>query len=235
MQPRIEYTVLEEQTFSDGQIIFKEGSPGDWVYVIRSGSVEISKTVEGKTYIIEVLQVGEVFGELGFIGGMKRTATAKAVGQTTLGIIDRNIIEKEFNQLSAQFRALLGTVTTRFKKMLERSCDFTRRADPRVHEALSLVFKSREAFLRAYTTNASAGGLFIRTEKPLNAGRQILLKLQLPGVTNVLQIKSEIVWSRTKEEAQPNRPPGMGLKFLEISKSDVQLLKEYLAGKIPMR
>jgi len=35
-------TAIEEK-YTDGQIIFKEGSSGDWIYVIESGAVEISK------------------------------------------------------------------------------------------------------------------------------------------------------------------------------------------------
>ncbi len=82
-----------EETYQDGQIVFKEGSSGDWIYMIVSGSVEISKQVGDETKIIEVLGPGEVFGELVFIGGFKRTATAKAVGMTTVGIIDRDFLE----------------------------------------------------------------------------------------------------------------------------------------------
>ena len=43
-----------KESFKDGQVIFEEGSSGDWIYVILSGSVEISKTVNNKKFIIEV-------------------------------------------------------------------------------------------------------------------------------------------------------------------------------------
>jgi uncharacterized protein (TIGR02266 family) len=223
------HNLATEETFPDGQIIFKEGSPGDWIYIIQSGSVEISKYVRGETKIIEVLNAGEVFGELGFIGGIKRTATAKAVGLTTLGIIDRGFLDDEFNKLSGQFRAILVAITHRFKKMLDRACDYSVRAEPRVPKALSLVFKDHESFVRAYTGDISSGGLSIRTENPLPPGHQFHLKLQVPGRHEPIQAECEVVWSRKKEESAPGKPSGMGVKFCEIPESDLKFLKQYVS------
>jgi len=222
------YNIAIEETYNDGQIIFKEGSSGDWVYIIISGSVEISKTVGNEKYIIEILKEGEVFGELGFIGGIKRTATAKALGVTTLGIIDREFLDNEFNKLSAQFRTILVSVTYRFKKMLERACEYTSRTEARIPKALTLSFKDRDAFIRAYTGNVSAGGLFIKTENPLGPGRQFNLKLQLPGIEKTMQMKCEVVWSRKRESSTPEKPSGMGVKFAEIAEKDYKRIKRYL-------
>ena len=228
MEDTQKYNLATEETYQDGQTIFKEGSWGDWVYVILSGSVEISKNVQGQKYVLEVLLSGEVFGELGFIGGMKRTATATAVSETTLGILDREFFEKEYNLLSPQFRRVLEIITERFKNMLERANEFTTRKEKRVPKVLSLVFKDRQSFIRAYTGDISSGGLFIKTETPLSVGHQFLLKLQLPGVPNPMQIKCEVVWGRKRESSEPNKPPGMGIKFSEMSKTDIQILKKYL-------
>ncbi len=224
------YNVAIEETYQDGQIVFREGSSGDWVYIILSGSIEISKMVGGEKYIIEILKPGDVFGELGFIGGIKRTATARAIGETTLGIIDREFLDEEFNKLSGQFRAILVAITHRFKKMLERACEYSVRSEARIPKALSLVFKDRDSFVKAYTGNISVGGLFIKTENPLRPGRQFMLKLQLPGVSNPLQIKCEVVWSRKREEGSPGKPAGMGVKFIEIAEKDYKLIKNYIAG-----
>jgi len=224
------YNLAGEETYEDGQTIIKEGSPGDWVYVILSGSVEISKIIRGKKCVIEVLQTDEVFGELGFIGGMKRTATARAVGETTLGIIDREFLEKEYNQLSGQFRSIIETVTRRFRKILEKLYEQGGRSEPRLPKVLSITYKEREAFINAYTANASGGGLFIKIEKPLKVGFQFILKLHLPGVPDPLQVKSEVRWTRSPEKAQPGQPAGMGIQFLEMSENNTRILKKCLTA-----
>jgi uncharacterized protein (TIGR02266 family) len=233
MERKIQYNIANEETYQDGQIIFNEGNPGDWVYVILSGSVEISKNVRGQKDIIEKLQPGDVFGELGFIGGIKRTATARAIGQTTIGVIDRVLLEKEYNQLSGQFRNILEVIVLRFRKMLDRACEFTRRANPRVLKVLSLTYKDRQAFVKAYTANMSIDGFFIKTENPLSPGDQFLLKLQLPEAPDAIQINCDAIWARKKEQSQPGRPPGMGVKFREISKRDHKFLEEYIQASGP--
>ncbi|MBW2573878.1 MAG: cyclic nucleotide-binding domain-containing protein [Deltaproteobacteria bacterium] len=114
-------TAIEEK-YTDGQIIFKEGSSGDWIYVIESGAVEISKKIGGEKVVMVVLKPGEIIGELGFITKTPRTATATAVDNTTVGIIDPIFFEQEFNKLSPGFQAVLTSLATRLKKTTESAC-----------------------------------------------------------------------------------------------------------------
>ncbi len=229
MDSAVVHNLAIEETYQDGQIIFKEGSSGDWIYTIVSGSVEISKQVGDEIKVIEVLGPGEVFGELVFIGGFKRTASAKALGVTTVGIIDRDFLDSEFNKLSSQFRTILVAITHRFKKMLDRACDYTGRTEPRIPTSLSLIFKDRESFIKAYTANISTGGLSIKTENPLPPGHQFRLKLKLPDKQDPIQLKCEVVWSHRKEEGAPEKPSGMGVKFTEIAEQDLHFLRKYIS------
>ena len=89
------YPIASEEIYKDGQIIFREGTYGDWMYVVLSGSVEVSKMIGGRESIITVLESGEVFGELGYLGAIKRIATVRAIGQTTIGVIDRSFFDQE--------------------------------------------------------------------------------------------------------------------------------------------
>ncbi len=111
-------TAIEEK-YKDGDIIFEEGSSGDWIYVVESGAVEISKIMHGEKEVLLELGPGEIIGELGFITKMPRTATARAVGNTTVGIIDPISFEQEFNGLSPDFQAVLISLATRLKETTE--------------------------------------------------------------------------------------------------------------------
>jgi len=221
------YPIATKETYKDGQIIFKEGSSGDWVYVVVSGSVEISKTIGGKKSIITVLEPDEVFGELGYFGNIKRTATVQSIGETTLGVIDRAFLDKEFNKLSGYFRAILVAVVKRFRTLIDRTCEFSSRKEARAQKSLSLSFKERQSFIKAYTGNISKGGLFIRTERPLREGEQFLLKLQLPDLPDPIKVNCEVSWAREESDIE-KRPPGMGVKFCKMTKRDNQILNRYV-------
>ena len=220
--------IASEESYQDGQIIVQEGGSGDWVYVILSGTVQLSKTIGGKKYIIEWLQPGEIFGELGFFGGVTRTATAQAIGETTVGLIDRGFLDTESNKLQSDFRNILISMIERYKKMINRVCDFSAREGIRLLETLTVTYKDRKSCVKAYTGNVSGGGLFIATENPLKEGEEFLVKLELPGLSDDIVIKSEVIWTRKKAEASDVYPTGMGVKFLEMTKDNNKALKRYL-------
>ena len=220
------YQIASEETYKDGQVILEEGSSGDWVYVVLSGSVEISKTIEGRNFIITALEPGEVFGELGYLGAMKRTATARAIGETTVGVIDRSFLDQEFNKLSGPFRSILVAVVKRFRNLIDRACEFSSRKQTRVQKTLSLTFKDRKSFVKAYTDNISKGGLFIMTERPLKQGEQFLLKLQVPDLPEPIKLNCEVSWVREQTDTE-KRPPGMGVKFCKMTEKDNQVLNQY--------
>jgi len=225
------YQTATEETYQDGEIIVEEGSSGDWIYVIEEGAVEISKMVEGKKKIIGVLKKGEVLGELGFITKEKRAATARAIGDTVVGIIDRNYLDQEFNKLSSGFRAILMSLVSRLKKATDEA-NLVREA-PRGTKVISLTYKQGNDLANAFSQDNTDGGMFIKTLKPLVDGERFFLKLHLPGASEVLKIGCEVSWVRTETDDPARHPPGMGIKFIQITGEDYQRLKEALKKNGP--
>ncbi len=119
------YNIASEGKFDDGEIIFEEGKSGDWVCVILEGSVEVSKTVSGGKFVLGKLGRGEIFGELALLGAVKRTATVRAIGETTIGIVDREFLDKELNKMSSDLRNIVVSTAQRFKKVIDRIQGFS--------------------------------------------------------------------------------------------------------------
>jgi uncharacterized protein (TIGR02266 family) len=222
------YIVSAEETYHYGQVIYEEGSPGDWVYVILSGLVEVSNNIQGRKYIVEILQAGDVFGVLEYIGRIKRISTIRSIGVTTLGLIDREFLDREYNQLSVQLRGIVKMMTLKSEKILNRFSEVVSEPEKQAQKILPLVFSDGENAYRAHTVDVGAKGLFIVTEHLLNPGHEFLIKLQLPGRPTPLQIKCEVLWNRERNSSQPKRLPGMGVKFLKISKTDYQALRDFI-------
>ncbi|KJR43316.1 Cyclic nucleotide-binding domain protein [Candidatus Magnetoovum chiemensis] len=108
--------IIVKKTYKDGQIIIKEGSFGEGTYVILEGKVEIFKKIEKGKVVIALLEKGDSFGELSFFDRQPRSASAAAVGDVKLGVIDRDFLEDEINKTSEDFRLILLTVVERLRK-----------------------------------------------------------------------------------------------------------------------
>src|ERR1051326_8909740 len=79
-----------EISFSPGQQIFKEGDPGDGIYTVKSGLVQISAAVEkGQPHVFSQALPGDVFGEMAVMDHQPRSAFASAEMETSVYFIPR--------------------------------------------------------------------------------------------------------------------------------------------------
>lgn len=62
------------KAFAPGEVVFAEGDKGDFMYVVRSGELEIVR--DG--IVAETLGPGGIFGEMALIDGSPRSATVRA-------------------------------------------------------------------------------------------------------------------------------------------------------------
>ncbi|HXZ29296.1 MAG TPA: DUF1003 domain-containing protein [Terriglobales bacterium] len=82
--------LLDERHFDKGETIFSFGDPGDALFIVRQGAVQVySEDTEGSKIILGENQAGDVFGEISLFDGGPRTATAVAVEETDCFTLDR--------------------------------------------------------------------------------------------------------------------------------------------------
>jgi len=84
--------ISKEHTYSDKQVIFKQGDDGDKLYLIRQGQVEVSVESEpGKSRSQIFLGAGQIFGEMALIDYGRRSATVRCIRNgTVVDVIDRD-------------------------------------------------------------------------------------------------------------------------------------------------
>jgi uncharacterized protein (TIGR02266 family) len=96
-----------------------------------------------------------------------------------------------------------------------------RRTSPRVDLELEVTLESDSNFYTGLTQDISTGGLFVSTHRLRKIGQHVMLKFSLPGSSVPLMVECEVRWLREAGPIHDHRahdhPPGMGLKFLNLS------------------
>lgn len=94
-----------------------------------------------------------------------------------------------------------------------------------VHMALP----DRETFARLFSHNISRTGIFIRTKEPLPPGSQLRFTYTVSS-ERVLHGVGLVRWVRTEADAElPDRPPGMGVAFVDIDAASEELVTDIVA------
>jgi uncharacterized membrane protein len=108
---------LEEITFAAGTTIFQTEQPGDELYVVRSGEVEIFFTNDtGHRILLETAVPGHFFGEISLLDGGPRTASAVVTKDVELLMLDREGLEDFLQKRPAAALDLLAATGRRLRE-----------------------------------------------------------------------------------------------------------------------
>lgn len=108
---------IDRKVFYTGDRVFKEGEPGDRAYIVERGMVEIFKLVDGKEVVLGTINKGGIFGEMALIDNSPRMAAARAVQQTTLVIITRDVFESKLAKADPFVRGLINIFVKNIRRM----------------------------------------------------------------------------------------------------------------------
>jgi CRP-like cAMP-binding protein/thioredoxin reductase/Fe-S-cluster-containing hydrogenase component 2 len=82
------------KTFGGGEVLFEEGDPPDGLYLIRRGSVTISRVIAGREVVLSYLSAGNYVGEMALLSESPRTAAVKAAVTTEAVILDAEVFKR---------------------------------------------------------------------------------------------------------------------------------------------
>ncbi|MES1242274.1 MAG: TIGR02266 family protein [Acidobacteriota bacterium] len=88
---------------------------------------------------------------------------------------------------------------------------------------VSFKFERFSGFISEFSANISPTGMYITTKTPEPPGNLLDFEFRLGDGFEIIQGKGEVVWTRAIAEG-PNRPPGMGIRFLELSEGSKELI-----------
>ncbi len=120
------FLILEEEEYQDGDVILREGTSTDWIYIILEGQVRIQKSTPKGVVSITTLGEERVVGEMAFLekGKVPRAASAVALGYVRLGVLDHDKLTKEYDSLSPIFKKLILTLVRRLRSVTDAAVRF---------------------------------------------------------------------------------------------------------------
>lgn len=115
--------IVNEEDYPGNAAIIREGTEGDWVYVILKGKVKVKKNTPKGMVTLATLKEGAIFGEMAMFDKVKkrRTATIIADGPVKIGVLDRERLDKEFESLSPQLKGLIKTLLIKLEKTTKQA------------------------------------------------------------------------------------------------------------------
>lgn len=103
--------------YKGGEVIVRQGDPGDCMYVIQSGTVEVLHQVDGNDVPIARRVEGEFFGEMSIFEREVRMATVRAVDDVRVITVDKkNLLRRIQEDPSLAFR-LLQSMSHRLRQL----------------------------------------------------------------------------------------------------------------------
>ena len=111
---------MESKKYSAGDIIFREGTIGDGVYIVRSGRIMLySFSAHGERKIFDLITEGDVIGEMAVIDGEARSMTAEAVTDVAMDFISKADFEDIILTDKAAILPFLTLVVRRLRRLDE--------------------------------------------------------------------------------------------------------------------
>jgi uncharacterized membrane protein len=116
-------SAMLERPAKAGEVLFKTGDPGDSMFIVQSGKVELYvKDKAGQKIVLHVSEPGEFFGELSLLDGGSRTATGNVVEDGTLLVLDREDLQQLFRKrpdAALDMLAAMGRMTRKANALLQ--------------------------------------------------------------------------------------------------------------------
>lgn len=113
--------VAQERRFGSGDVIFEEGAPGDGLYILREGEVEISSEVGAEQHrVVTMLGPGESFGEMALIDGEPRSAGAIAASDCILSFLPREALDTQIEANPKLAAALMRQISGRLRRFTQQ-------------------------------------------------------------------------------------------------------------------
>lgn len=111
---------MDIKKFKKGEVIIEEGTFGNKAYIIKSGSVEVVKRMaDGKNQQISKLEKNDIFGEMGLIDQLPRSATVCALEDCSISVMTSENFDSLAKRDPQALMPILKVLASRLRNTLK--------------------------------------------------------------------------------------------------------------------
>jgi uncharacterized protein (TIGR02266 family) len=108
------------------------------------------------------------------------------------------------------------------------------RKDPRA-KVLTMTVRYKSAtldeFIEHHSYDVSLGGMLIKTPSPFPPGTLLKFEVKIADDQKLMQGVGRVVWKRETADSTPEKPAGMGVKFIKVDEESKRVIGQLVANR----
>lgn len=97
---------------------------------------------------------------------------------------------------------------------------------------VNISFDDINSFISEYSADLSAGGIFIRTNRPRKVGTAVKLSMKLNSGKKLVEAEGVVVRVVLPGDVYTGAMPGMAIKFISIDEESQEIIEKYIQSKV---
>lgn len=127
------------KTYANGEIVVRQGDPGDCMFAVQKGRLEVTRHGVGADVRVAFLEEGEIFGEMSIFEHETRSATVRAVGEARVLTIDKKTFLRRVQEDPSLAFNLVRMMSRRIRRLSGEIAEFHPGSAPRSQDTLALT------------------------------------------------------------------------------------------------
>jgi len=103
--------------YTDGEVICRQGEPGDRMFVIQRGGAIVSHEEGGVANLVGELRAGDIFGEMAIFDRQPRSATVRAKGGARVLTLDKRAFLRQVHEDPTLAYRILEGMSQRIRRL----------------------------------------------------------------------------------------------------------------------
>jgi CRP-like cAMP-binding protein len=145
------------KVYANGEIVVRQGEPGDCMFAIQSGRLEVVLAGSHGEVPVTILEEGDIFGEMAIFEREVRSATVRALGEARVLTVDKKTFLRRVQEDPSLAFNLVKMMSRRIRRLSDEVALLRPGTAPASKDALALKEAERQ-FERRTTPDRRSGG-----------------------------------------------------------------------------